>query len=220
MLQMITDLLILTLQGSRMVEASISVVIPKGFKNGLQLTLENAGHENFEGQKGKVIATVKYIIPQDWLVSEDISELLHTKLISLDFFLGTPFFELSTPLGETVIVSMPKLDVQLSHLLFGFNVTIKHHGMLRGEAAAAVLDSDGVDEVDLDLLSADDHRGAGAGADAGVEGLHRKTQDEESQAARGDLIVHCDLDWKSITESAFQALLAVTIFGLTSSEFT
>ena len=193
-----------------MVEASISIVVPKGFKNGLQLTLENAGHENFDGQKGKVIATVKYIIPTDWIVSEDISEILHTKLISLDFFLGTRFFELLTPLGETVKVAMPKLDVQLSHLLFGFNVTIKHHGLLRGEAADAVLGShEGIDVANLDKPLDDDPRGAEAEADGGVGGSHRKTQ-EASESSRGDLVVHCDLDWKSITESAFQALFAVT----------
>lgn len=193
-----------------MVETSISVVIPKGFKNGLQLTLGNAGHEHFDGQKGKVIATIKYIIPKDWSISEDISLMLHTKLISLDFFLSNRFFELLTPLGESVRVEMPKLDIQLAHLLFGFNLTVKHHGLLRGEAAAVVLDSDAAsDEVNLDVRSVDSHGDGGTV----VEETSIRAADEE--AARGDLIVHCDFDWKSITESAFQALLTVTSPNIT-----
>ena len=175
-----------------MVETDILVKVPKGFKNGIQLSLERAGHEDLDGRRGDVTVTVRYIVPFNWVLIEETHQILHNKVISLDFFLHNRTFEVVSPLGDVVTVRMPKVDFQLSHLLVGFNMTVPRHGLLTKEKAAAPVE----DLIDLDT---DDAGGTTA----------------EVADKRGDMIVHCDIDWASVSRTTFQDLLLVRYVRMT-----
>lgn len=179
-----------------MIETEIMIIVPKSFKNGIVLSLENSGHETVDGRKGTVLVNINYVIPFNWVLLEESYVILYNKLVSFEDLVEVKEFQVISPLGDELTVKMPKIDFQLSHLLVGFNITMKGYGLLTGETASIEVS----DLIDLD----DENRSM-------VDG---KVEIEE---ARGDLIVHCDVDWNSITKDTFQNLLLVNTFCVLST---
>lgn len=189
-----------------MVETDVLVSVPKGFKNGIKLSLENAGHEDIDGRRGDVTVTVQYMIPSDWIITEDRHEVFHNKVITLDSFKHNRTFNVYSPLGDTVAVKIPKLDFQLGHLLEGFNVTVRGFGLLTGEEVKVEAVEEDLIDLDLNMESELD-----------ITGNQKKNKREETASTadkRGNLIVHFDIDWSSVGQNTFQDLLLVTKFIL------
>jgi DnaJ-class molecular chaperone len=171
-----------------MIETEIMIIVPKSFKNGIVLSLENSGHETVDGRKGDVLVNINCIIPYGWVLLEESYQILFNRLLSFEDLLKVKEFEIISPLGDSLAIKMPKIDFQLSHLLVGFNITMKGYGLLTGERS----------ETEIDLIDLDDE--------------NQSNGDQQVQEdLRGDLIVHCDVDWNSITKDTFQDLLLVKI---------
>lgn len=180
--------LIIHTLGTKMIETEIMIIVPKSFKNGIVLSLENSGHETVDGRKGDVLVNINCIIPYGWVLLEESYQILFNRLLSFEDLLKVKEFEIISPLGDSLAIKMPKIDFQLSHLLVGFNITMKGYGLLTGERS----------ETEIDLIDLDDE--------------NQSNGDQQVQEdLRGDLIVHCDVDWNSITKDTFQDLLLVKI---------
>lgn len=172
-----------------MIETEILIIVPKSFKNGIVLSLEKNGHETLDGRKGDVLVNINCIIPYGWVLLEESYQILFNRIISFEDLLKAKEFELISPLGDLLAVKIPKIDFQLSHLLVGFNITMKGYGLLTGETLM----------IDKDLIDLDDKD-------------QSRSNQQVLEDLRGDLIVHCDVDWNSIEKETFQNLLLVDIF--------
>jgi hypothetical protein len=174
--------------GTKMIETEIMIIVPKSFKNGIVLSLENSGHETVDGRKGDVLVNINCMIPYGWVLLEESYQILFNRLVSFEDLLKIKEFEIISPLGDLLEIKMPKIVFQLSHLLVGFNITMKGYGLLTGETSV----------TEVDLIDLDDE--------------NQSNRDQQvQQDLRGDLIVHCDVDWNSITKNIFQDLLLVKI---------
>lgn len=141
-----------------MKETTITIILPKGFKNGIQISQENIGHQHIDGRIGNVIVTIKYGVPFNWQLFIDTSNILYNKLIPLDYIFNVFFFNITTPFGDIIEVKMPKIEtVGLDLLLQGFNITLKNYGLLLGNGDNDDKDdsdkNDDDEVVDLELIN-------------------------------------------------------------------
>ena len=82
----------------------ITITLPIGFKNGVQVVFEGMGHQSTDGRTGAVSLQVWYDIPPGWVLDEAAMNFRYTVKRSAVKILRGLEMDITIPSGENITV--------------------------------------------------------------------------------------------------------------------
>lgn len=91
--------------GYKMVPAEVSISLPRGVRDGSQVTYEGFGHEDKDGRVGNLVVEVHHIVPPGWTVDPKGGDLVVNVRQPLGVLMGGYETNITCPSGEVATVS-------------------------------------------------------------------------------------------------------------------